>query len=371
MAISNDRTVEIPVDLGNCSYPIIVGHGLIDSIGRLMVKHSLEGKAAVISNRTVVDLFGEKVEESLRRSGFRSTFHTVGDGDEFKNLDCARELYDALLDLKIERGDTVIGLGGGVVGDIAGYVAATLLRGINFVQVPTTLLAQVDSSVGGKVGVNHERGKNLIGTFYQPRFVLADTTTLESLPENQMRSGLAEIIKCGCIGSTALFQLVETGYRELLNLDNGILTGAISSSCRIKAEIVEMDERDMTGERAVLNFGHTVGHAIESLSGYTDYLHGEAVATGMIAAGYMGTEMTGFPQEDFDRLVTLIKAAGFQTDIGNFSAADIIDRTYIDKKVTAGRVEYVLPERIGYAVSGRKVPDELVRNAIGFIRTLR
>lgn len=371
MTISSEKTVEIPVDLGNRSYPIIVGHGLLDSIGQLMVKHSLEGRAAVISNRIVVDLFGEKVEESLRQSGFRSTFHTVGDGDEFKNLNSAGELYDALLDLRIERGDTVIGLGGGVVGDLAGYVAATLLRGINFIQVPTTLLAQVDSSVGGKVGVNHESGKNLIGTFYQPRFVLADTATLESLPENQMRSGLAEIIKCGCIGSTALFQLVETGYRELLNPDKGIVTGAISSSCRIKAEIVNKDERDLTGERALLNFGHTVGHAIESLSGYTGYLHGEAVAIGMIAAGYMGTKMTGFPQEDFERLVTLIKAAGFQTDIGNLSDEEIIDRTYTDKKVTAGKVEYVLPERIGSAVSGREVPDELVRNAIGFIRTLQ
>ena len=371
MAISSDETVEILLDLGNRSYPIFIGPDLLDSIGPLMVKHSLEGRAAVISNRTVVDLFGEKVEESLQQSGFRSTFHTVGDGDEFKNLDSTRELYDALLDLRIERGDTIIGLGGGVVGDIAGYVSATLLRGVNFVQVPTTLLAQVDSSVGGKVGVNHESGKNLIGAFYQPRFVLADTATLASLPENQMRSGLAEIIKCGCIGSIELFQLVETAYRELLDLDNGILTAAISSSCRIKAEIVEMDERDLTGQRALLNFGHTIGHAIESLSGYKGYLHGEAVAIGMIAAGYMGTKMTGFPREDFERLVTLIKAAGFQTDIRKFSVEDILDRTYTDKKVAAGKVEYVLPERIGSAVSGREVPDELVHDAIGFIRTLQ
>jgi len=371
MAISNERTVEIPVDLGNRSYPVIVGHGVLDSIGHLMVKHSLEGRAAVISNQVVMDLFGEKVEESLRQSGFETTFLTIGDGEEFKNLDSAQKLYDDLLNLRIERGDTVIGLGGGVVGDIAGYVAATLLRGINFIQVPTTLLAQVDSSVGGKVGVNHKSGKNLVGTFYQPRFVLADTATLESLPENQMRSGLAEIIKCGCIGSTDLFQLVETGHRELLNLDSGILTGAISSSCRIKAEIVGIDERDLTGERALLNFGHTVGHAIESLSGYTGYLHGEAVAIGMIAAGFIGTKMTGFAQKDFERLVALLKEAGFQTDIGDFSADEILDHTYTDKKVAAGKVAYVLPERIGSAVSGREVPDELVLNAIGFIRTLQ
>ena len=365
---SDNRTLITRVDLGDRSYDVIVGEQILCQIGDLLRRHDLSGSVAVISNPVVLELYRETIEQSLDSQGFRSVFFTIGEGEEYKTLDTVQHLYDELLQSHIERTDTIVALGGGQTGDIAGFVAATLLRGINLVQIPTTVLAQVDAAIGGKTGVNLPLGKNLVGAFYQPRFVLADVTTLRSLPDREFNSGIAEVIKYGCIRDREFFEYLELNMDVLVARDGSALLHAISVSCGIKAEIVRHDEREMSGLRATLNFGHTIGHALETLTGYRHFLHGEAVATGMIAAGYMGTVVTGFPVEEFTRLEALIRRAGFTVDIGDLTNGDILDRTRMDKKAKDGQVGYVLPRHPGEVVTQTVVPDEVVSEALDYIR---
>ncbi len=367
---SSDGCLRIPVDLGDRAYEVIVGEDVLDRLGGLMRAAQFGGKVAVVSNPKVLDLYGDAVKGSLVELDPAVAFHTIAAGEESKNLDTVRELYDRLLDEGFERSGTIVGLGGGQVGDVAGFVAATLLRGVNFVQVPTTLLAQVDAAIGGKVGVNHGSGKNLIGTFYQPRLVLADVTTLKSLPTRELRSGIAEVIKYGCIQDAGLFESVEEKLDAMIAADGKALSEAIAVCCRIKAGTVGADERELTGRRTVLNFGHTVAHALESLTGYTRFLHGEAVAIGMIAAAHMATAVTGFPEEQLERLVALIRRSGFNLDLQGVTDDAIIERTRADKKVVDGRVRYVLLKRIGEVVVRADVSDDGVRDALRYVRAL-
>ena len=362
--------LQIPVDLGERGYPVLLGENILGEIGTLLRRRHLTGPVAIISTSPILKMYGGTISEALEGWGAPVLTLTIGDGEEHKTLDTVRRLYDQLLAQNWERTGTILALGGGLVGDTAGFVAATLLRGVNLVQIPTTILAQVDASIGGKVGVNHGAGKNLIGAIYQPRFVLADIATLHSLPEREARSGLAEVIKYGVIRERGLFEFIEQRLEDLLACRSDALLHAIADCCRIKAEIVQADERELTGLRAILNFGHTVGHALEALTGYSRYRHGEAVAVGMVVAARMGVVLTGFPEEEFERFVALIRRAGFSLDIGDLTDSAILDRTRADKKVLDGRVRYVLPRTLGEVVLEPEVPADAVREALNHVRTL-
>jgi len=296
----------IRVNLGERAYPVYVGSNNLGSIGGLLSNFELSRRIAVISNPVVWKYYGAKVIKSLKSSGFTPVKIIIPDGENYKNLKTVEKIYTGMLKAGIDRKGAIIALGGGVVGDIAGFVAATYMRGINYVQVPTTLLAQVDASIGGKTGVDHKLGKNLIGAFWQPLFVLADIDTLKTLPEREYRAGLAEVIKYGVIRDAGLFEFLE-GKRELVLLrDLASLEYIVKRCAEIKARIVEMDEREVTGIRSILNFGHTIGHAIESATGYKKFLHGEAVAIGMVVETGISDFMT---RRNFkDRIKDLINS---------------------------------------------------------------
>src|SRR5262245_31562666 len=279
----NSSMQTLSVNLGERGYPIHIGVGILERLGELLKEAGLRGKIAVISNPTVAQLFLDPVNESLGSAGFEVAPVLVPDGEEHKNLSSLATVYDRLIAERLERKSSVLALGGGVIGDLAGFAAATYLRGVPYVQVPTTLLAQVDSSVGGKTGINHSDGKNLIGAFYQPKLVLIDVAVLRTLPPREVIAGLAEVIKYGVMEAPELFAALEAEIDKLLSLDSERLVQTISTCCAIKARVVEADERE-DDYRAVLNFGHTIGHALEAVTGYNRFLHGEAVGVGMAKA---------------------------------------------------------------------------------------
>jgi len=367
---SRGEYTQIPVELGERGYPVIIGTRVLGELGDLLRERQIMGKIAVVSTPRVLELYGEAVKEALRDWEPGVHILAIEEGEEAKNLETVAALYDRLLERAFERSSTIIALGGGMIGDTAGFAAATLFRGVDFVQVPTTILAQVDAAIGGKVGVNHPLGKNLVGAIYQPRLVLADISTLRTLPGREVRSGLAEIIKYGVIRDRALFEFVEGKLDGLLDCEPEALTRTVAGCCRIKAEIVREDEREITGLRAILNYGHTIGHAVESLSGYGRFRHGEAVTIGMLAAGELGMEYAGFPEQERDRFTRLILKAGFPTDLDGLDDQAIIDRTYSDKKVVDGQVRYVLPERLGTVRLVSDVSEASVRRALAYVRSL-
>ncbi|MDI6631954.1 MAG: 3-dehydroquinate synthase, partial [Thermoanaerobacteraceae bacterium] len=305
---------EVRVELGPRSYPIYVASGCLGKLGRIAQQHLTGRRMLVVTNPVVAGLYGEAVKRSLAEAGFQVGEAQIPDGEEYKTLATVAGLYDAAFTGGLERGDAVLALGGGVVGDIAGFLAATYMRGVPFVQVPTTLLAQVDSSVGGKVGVNHPGGKNLIGAFYQPRFVLIDPDTLATLPSREVRAGLAEVIKYGVISDAGFFSWLEANIDRLLNLEPAALEHAIAASCRIKAAVVSADETE-TGLRAILNFGHTVGHALEAVTGYQRFVHGEAVAIGMVAAARLAVRLGYFEPPGAERITGLVLRAGLPAEV--------------------------------------------------------
>jgi 3-dehydroquinate synthase len=302
---------------------------------------------------------------SLKKAGFLPVLICVPAGETSKSLKSLEACCDQLAGHRLERKSFVVALGGGVVGDLAGFVAATYLRGIAFVQAPTTLLAQVDSSVGGKVGVNLKAGKNLVGAFYQPRFVLCDLATLKSLPEREFRSGLAEVVKYGIIYDAPLFDRLENELPGLLRRDQQILTEVIARCCEIKAEVVRQDETE-TGLRAILNFGHTIGHAIEAVCGYGRYLHGEAIAIGQVAAARLSVEFGGLPPADAGRIESWFVRAGLPTNIklGAAQRTKIIAAMRLDKKVSRGEVKFVLARRIGEVQAGFHVAEARIARAL-------
>ncbi len=331
----------ITVSLNERSYPIVIGSELLGG-GFDLCEYLSGPDYLIVSNETVAPLYLESLRTCLPGASVESL--VLPDGEVHKTLATMSAIIDRLVEIGANRDTTVVALGGGVIGDIAGFAAASYMRGVDFVQVPTTLLAQVDSSVGGKTAVNHPSGKNLIGAFYQPRIVLIDTDTLTTLPERELRAGLAEVIKYGAIADAEFFGWLESHLDELLAKDSEALSHSVARSCEIKAEVVAEDERE-AGRRAILNFGHTFGHAIENCQGYGNWLHGEAVAAGMV----MATELSGIDETAYSRLRGLIAAAGLPTEKPDIDGNVLIEAMSRDKKVLGKALRLVLLEELGRA----------------------
>jgi 3-dehydroquinate synthase len=357
------RSLKVP--LGGRTYLIGIGPGLLGRLGLECKRLGLGSQCAILTDRKVAHLYAEQARASLKSVGIRSFCVTFPAGERSKSMAGVEACCDAIAAQKLERGGFVVALGGGVVGDLAGFVAATYLRGLPFVQVPTTLLAQVDSSVGGKVGVNLKSGKNLVGAFYQPRLVLCDLNTLATLPEREYRSGLAEVIKYGVIFDDRLFQRLEDGMEKLTRRNPALLESVVERCCAIKAKVVGRDERDH-GLRAILNFGHTVGHALEAVSGYGKYLHGEAIALGQVAAARLSHWKLDLPEQDVERIRCLFDRAGLPTrlKLRTSQRRKLISAMALDKKVAGGRIRFVLARRIGRSEFGHEVSAPAIDRAL-------
>jgi len=348
----------ITIQLDSHSYDIGIGEGLLPGIGAACKAVGLAGVAAVVSNPTVAPLYADQVVSSLQEAGFSPVTIEIPDGEEYKTSATLNGVYDRLIEAGLDRRSFIVALGGGVVGDLAGFAAATFLRGIPFVQVPTTLLAQVDSSVGGKTGIDHPLGKNLIGAFYQPHLVLADVSTLKTLSDRHYRAGLAEVIKYGVVLDAELFTLLETKIDGLLKRDPQLLGRVIARCCEIKAWVVEQDERE-GGLRAVLNYGHTLGHAFETLSGYRDLVHGEAVAIGMIQAAVLSQREGYCTTSDVERITTLIQLLGLPTEAPVVSVEDLVRSLAKDKKNRSGTLQFICNQGIGSYAFHQFTPAQL------------
>jgi 3-dehydroquinate synthase len=345
------------VGLGDRSYPIHISRGLLNH-AELLMPHLQNMRAAVVSNTTVSPLYLEKLQTLLQEHGISVVTIILPDGEKYKNAETLNLIYDALLTNRCERSTPMIALGGGVIGDITGFAASTYLRGVPFIQIPTTLLAQVDSSVGGKTGINHPLGKNMIGAFYQPQLVLADVATLDTLPDRELRAGIAEVIKYGLIRDLPFFEWLERNLDRLLTRDGDALQYAISQCCRNKAEVVASDERER-GERALLNLGHTFGHAIENGLGYGVWLHGEGVAAGTIMAADLSRRMGWISEADVDRISCLFKRAGLPIVAPMLGADKYLQLMSLDKKVQGGEIRFVLLRSIGQAAISEASPELL------------
>ena len=354
----------VKVDLGLCSYDIFIGQKLLDSLGERIKSTGLNGRAGILTNDTVGPIYGKQVAKSLREAGYEVSVFSLPDGEKFKTIESMACVYDWLLAEGFDRKSFIVALGGGVIGDMAGFAAATFMRGIDFVQVPTTLLAQVDSSVGGKTGVNRPLGKNMVGAFHQPRLVLADVDTLNTLPKEEFVSGLAEVVKYGVIRDAEFFEWLEGHAASVLKMQPKALAHIIRRSCEIKAEVVGADERE-GGLRAILNFGHTVGHAVESLTDYTGYRHGEAVSIGMVVAARLACAQGLCDGDVPEQLVKLLVRLGLPTDFPKKLSPDsVIKSIGHDKKAEGGRVKFVLPTRIGEVVITREWSEEKLTGAL-------
>lgn len=355
----------LTINLKERSYPILIGPSLLDDAWGFF-PNCLGKKACIISNETVAPLYLERVRASLIKVGADTTALVLPDGEAYKNGETLNKIYDHLLMERCDRTTTIIALGGGVIGDLAGYAAGTYQRGIPFIQVPTTLLAQVDSSVGGKTGINHPRGKNMIGAFWQPRLVVADTETLNTLPDRELSAGMAEVIKYGLIRDLPFLEWLEANIDKLMSRDPEALSFAIERSCANKAEVVAADELETAqeGGRALLNLGHTFGHAIETGMGYGKWLHGEAVAAGTMMAIELSRRLGWLTDADLERARKLFLQARLPV-VGPVLGADrYLDLMGHDKKVIAGRLRLVLLKRMGEAVTYADAPQTEIRAAI-------
>lgn len=348
----------INVELGNRSYPIYIGANLLGNIA-LLHPFMGKGRVVIVTNEIVAPLYLEQVKAQLGDQ-FSSAI-ILPDGEDTKSLDMVAKIYDHLLKGKYDRMTNLLALGGGVVGDITGFAAATYLRGINFLQIPTTLLAQVDSSVGGKTGVNHELGKNMIGAFYQPKCVVADTKVLHSLPAREVKAGLAEVVKYGLINDLNFFNWLAANSSEILTLQSEVIDYAVRICCQAKAEIVAKDEKE-AGVRALLNLGHTFGHAIETATGYGTWLHGETVAMGMVMAADLSMRLGWLSQKDAARVRLVIeKNFGMQVvPPADIMVAQYLDLMSSDKKAELGKIRFILLKAIGEAQVSGEVDSELV-----------
>lgn len=356
----------IAVKLPQKSYDIAIAPGNIDRLGPKMQPLNLGKKVLVVSNPEIFGHYGERAIASLTQANFDAAHCTIPAGEQYKTLDILKTIYDAALEHRMERSSTMVALGGGVIGDMTGFAAATWLRGLNVVQVPTSLLAMVDAAIGGKTGVNHPQGKNLIGAFHQPRLVLIDPEVLATLPEREFRGGMAEVIKYGVIWDESLFVKLEKSNRlnRMGDLDDGLLLEILQRSCQSKADVVGKDEKE-AGLRAILNYGHTVGHAVESLTGYTAVIHGEAVAIGMVAASRLAVELGMWDEECDRRQLILIEKAGLPTRLpGGLDIEKILICLQTDKKVKGGKVRFVLPTGVGAATVSDRVNADLLRQVL-------
>ena len=347
-ATNTNNMQTLTVALGDRSYPIHIGRNLL-ARSELILPHLQRKQVAVVSNTTVAPLYLEQLAQPLRDAGVSVIDIVLPDGEAYKNSDTLNLIYDALLANRCERTTTLIALGGGVIGDLTGYAAATYLRGVPFIQIPTTLLSQVDSSVGGKTGINHPLGKNMIGAFYQPQLVLADIDTLRTLPPRELSAGLAEVIKYGLIRDADFFEWLERNMAALRALDEALMGYAVYRSCQNKAEVVAADERE-SGERALLNLGHTFGHAIENAMGYGVWLHGEAVAAGTMLAADLSRRMGWLDEQSVKRMKNILEAAGLPTAAPALGIERYLDLMGLDKKVRDGKLRFVLQQGIGKSV---------------------
>jgi len=352
----------LTVELGDRSYPIHIGQNLLSRTD-LILPYLKRKQVAVVTNTTVAPLYLEQLAEPLRAQGVSVLPIVLPDGEQYKNSDTLNTIYDALLSNRCERSTTLIALGGGVVGDMTGYAAATYLRGVPFIQIPTTLLSQVDSSVGGKTGINHPLGKNMIGAFYQPQLVLADTDTLNTLPDRELSAGIAEVIKYGLIRDPDFFSWLETNMPLLRERNPQALGYAIYRSCENKATVVAADEKEI-GERALLNLGHTFGHAIENGMGYGVWLHGEGVAAGTMLAADLSRRMGWLSQADVERIERSFKAGGLPTEAPALGADKYLDLMGLDKKVADGKIRLILLKAIGQAVMTGDYPQDLLKETL-------
>lgn len=354
----------IHVELDENSYPIFIEQGHLGQIGELLKPKAKSPKVVVVADAVVSKHYSGTVSESLSNAGFDFRIVEVPAGEEYKSLTEFARLHDELINHRMYRASTLLALGGGAIGDLAGFVAATFMRGIAWVQVPTTLLAQVDASVGGKTAINHPKGKNLIGAFHQPEFVLIDVKTLETLPPREIRSGLVEIIKYGMIMDTPLFDQIESNLDAILDLDVSILVDVIARSCTNKAYVVGKDEKE-SGLREILNYGHTFGHALEALTDYDAYRHGEAVAIGMNCAAQLAANVGMLDSADWERQRNLLQHAGLP---GNFSSEitpeQLLEKMYLDKKTKGGKLRLVLPTQIGEVVVRDDIDEAAITAAI-------
>jgi len=349
---------DVPVNLGDRSYNIHIGAGVLDRLGALCAEVGLKGKCLLITDENVGGHYAQSALKSLETAGFAASLATLPPGEQTKCGDRVFELYSRCIECGLDRKAFIVALGGGVVGDLAGYVAATYLRGIPFVQVPTSLLAMVDSSVGGKTGINLPEGKNLVGAFYQPQLVLADLQTLETLPEREYRAGLAEVVKYGIIHDAPFFQMLEENVDELAEAGNvELLAKVVGRCCEIKADVVAQDERE-GGLRAILNFGHTAGHALEKVAGYGEYVHGEGVAIGSVFAARASVELTGLSQAGCDRIEKIFQALKLPVNAPGYEWPDLRAALAVDKKTVGGMPKFVLVSEIGKSSIGNEIPEE-------------
>ena len=366
----------IPVQLPNQSYDIVIASNGLTDLGLCIAAADPpwikpRQKVLLVSNPEIFRHYGQLAIASLEKAGFQVDHCILPAGEQYKTLDSIQKIYDAALAHRLERGSAMVALGGGVIGDMTGFAAATWLRGIAVVQAPTSLLAMVDASIGGKTGVNHPQGKNLIGAFHQPRLVLIDPQVLKTLPGREFRAGMAEVIKYGVIWDQDLFTQLEQSKQldQQCDIGDDLLQAILTHSCQAKAEVVSQDEKE-AGLRAILNYGHTIGHAVESLTGYRRVNHGEAVAIGMVAAGQIAVEMGFWPKTATQRQFELIQTAGLPTQLpAELDIEAILEALTTDKKVKAGKVRFVLPTRIGQVTVTDQVTPEIIRKVLGEMKS--
>lgn len=350
---------DVNINLGNCSYTIHIDHYGLNNLGTILQQLNLSGKVLIISDEHVGHIYGQRVCSMLAAAGFEADLFLVKPGEEIKSLDVANTIFTKAITMGLDRRSPIIALGGGVVGDLTGFIAATYLRGIPFIQVPTSLLAQVDSSVGGKVAVNHALGKNLIGAFYQPKVVMIDLNTLATLPMRELSTGLAEVIKYGLIADRNFFTYLQDHCSQILNRDSDALRYIIKRSCEIKASVVEQDERE-SSLRMILNFGHTIGHAIEANAGYGKYNHGEAVAIGMIGAALISYYLNLCSRDLVEAVRHIVSSYQLPLKASDCSAQEMMNLLTRDKKTIGGKTHWVLLNSIGETMIRNDVPDEIV-----------
>lgn len=349
----------LTVNLADRTYPIHIGRQLISNAD-LILPHLKRKHVAIVTNTTVAPLYLDKLTHTLQQAGVKVIPIILPDGEAYKNSETLNKIYDVLLQNRCERSTTLIALGGGVIGDLTGYAAATYLRGVPFIQIPTTLLSQVDSSVGGKTGINHPLGKNMIGAFYQPQVVLADIDTLQTLPPREFSAGMAEVIKYGLIRDAGFFDWLEANIDALMALDEAAISQAIYRSCQNKAEVVARDEHE-SGERALLNLGHTFGHAIENAMGYGVWLHGEAVAAGTMLAADLSRRMGWLTQAEVQRMHDLLTKAKLPLDAPKLGVEKYLDLMQLDKKVADGKIRLILQQGIGQSVITSDYDADMLR----------